>query len=225
MKVLHERKPSLYSSWLWAVSILMFLGTCWWIKTAAATESAESILGQIPQLQEEIVALAVNQMTGWKTYRNKKYGYEIKYPEVWEIVEAQPRVGIKATWAGNVLLEGELQKVTFLEKESIDWPGEFQIRVLSNPDQLNLEEWVSKHEPQDVTGGSLIQEMSDTTLDGRPAKRLSIFGFDHEGLDIVSPYNGYIYYLSFTGSNPNDAEAERHQQVYDQMLRTFRFIR
>ncbi|MDD5451625.1 MAG: hypothetical protein PHT49_06995 [Desulfovibrionales bacterium] len=169
--------------------------------------------------------MPLNQMTGWKTYRNEKYGYEIKCPEGWEVIEAQPRVGAKATWTGNALFEGELQKVTFLEKEYIDWPGEFQIRVLSNPDQLSLEEWISKHEPQDVTGGSLIQEVFDTTLDGIPAQRLSIFGFDHEGIDIVLPYNGYIYYLSFTGSNPNDAEAEGHQLTYNQMLRTFRFIR
>lgn len=225
MKFLHERERLLNPFWLWAVSALMFLGPCWWIKTAAATERDKSTLGQAPQLQEETVALPVNQMTAWKTYRNKEYGYEIKYPESWEVIEAQPRVGTKATWAGNVLLEGELQKVTFLEKEYIDWPGEFQIRVLSNPDQLSLEEWIGKHEPQDVTGGSLIQEMSDTTLDGNPAQRLSIFGFDHEGIDIVSLYNGYIYYLSFTGSNPNDAEAERHQQIYTRMLSTFRFIR
>jgi len=72
---------------------------------------------------------------------------------------------------------------------------------------MSLEEWISKHEPQDVTGGISIQGMFDTALDGIPAKRLSIFGFDHEGIDIVSSYNGCIYYLSFTDSNPNDAEA------------------
>jgi len=104
------------------------------MKTAAATESTKSILDQASRLQEEGASLPLNQMTGWKTYRNEGHGYEIKYPEGWEVIEAQPRVDAKATWAGNVLLEEELQKGTFLEKEYIDWPGEFQIRVLSNPD-------------------------------------------------------------------------------------------
>ncbi len=157
-------------------------------------------------------------------YRNEKYGYELKYQSDWEAIEAKPRVGYKVEWTGNILVDDELQKVTFLEKESVDWQGEFQIAVISNPDKLNLEQWIKKNEPQTVMGSSLIREISETTLNGKPAKRLSIFGFDHERIEVISLYKGYIYRIGFAWDNPNDTEVERHKQIYNQMFLSFRFI-
>jgi hypothetical protein len=166
----------------------------------------------------------INKSGEWKTYRNRKYGYEIKFPEGWEVIEAKPREGNKTVWGVKILFEEETQKVTFLEKEYEFWPGEFQVKVMLNKDNLTLEQWISKHEPQDVTGGSLIQDISDRTRGGKPAKRLSIFGFDHEGIEIVTLLKGYIYSLHFTGSNPNDPKVEQHQQIYDQMVLSFTFM-
>jgi hypothetical protein len=161
----------------------------------------------------------------WKTYQNKKYGYEVKYPESWEVIEAKPREGNRAVWAVKILLEEEMQKVTFLEKEYKFWPGEFQVLVMSNKDNLSLEEWIEEHEPQDVTGGSLIQDITEVILNGKEAKRLSIFGFDHEAIEIVTLHEVYVYTLHFTGSNPNDPKVEQHIQIYDQMLSSFTFTK
>ncbi|NIM89854.1 MAG: hypothetical protein GTO17_02785 [Candidatus Aminicenantes bacterium] len=157
----------------------------------------------------------------WKTYQGKKYDYQLKYPPGWEVIEAKPKEGDKASWAGKILLEEEIQKVTFLEKEYEFWPGEFQVRVMSNKDNLTLEQWIDEHEPQDVTGGSLIQDISDVILNGKDAKRLSIFGFDHEAIVIVTLHKGYVYSLHFTGNNPNDPKVEQHKKIYDQMVSSF----
>ncbi len=81
-----------------------------------------------------------------------------------------------------------------------------------------------KNEPQTVMGSSLIREISETTLNGKPAKRLSIFGFDHERIEVISLYKGYIYRIGFAWDNPNDTEVERHKQIYNQMFLSFRFI-
>ncbi len=173
-------------------------------------------------MEKETVTPLVDRIAEWKTYRNKKYGYQVKYPKGWEIIEAKPRVGYKTEEAMNILYDGQVQKVTFLEKKYVNWRGEFQIGIISNPDKLSLEQYINKSDYADVSGGSLIRGISDTTVSGKPAKRLSIFAFDHEGIEIIMLYKGYIYYISFT-DNPSDAEEERHQQIYQQILSTFRF--
>jgi len=162
--------------------------------------------------------------SGWLMYRNKEFHYEVKYPKDWEFKEASPRVGKKAQWEGNIIFGEEVQKVTFLEKEYKLWQGQFRICVYSNSDNLSLELWIAKHEPQDVTGGSLIQDVSEINLGGEPAKRLSIFGFDHEEIEIVTLHQGKIYSVIFAGTNPNDPKVKQHQEIYSQMLSSFTFI-
>ncbi len=166
-----------------------------------------------------------NKDSEWKTYQEKKYGYHLKYPAGWEVIEAKPREGNKAVWGAKILFEEEMQKVTFLEKEYKFWPGEFQVLVMSNKSNLTLEQWIDKHEPQDVTGGSLIQDVSDVILNGKEAKRLSIFGFDHEAIEIITLHEGYVYSLHFTGNNPNDPRVEQHKKIYDLMVSSFTFAK
>lgn len=198
-------------------------------KTSTEPDNSRDALRQVGQFETEEITPSSNEAWTsldneegeWKSYRNKKYGYELKYPAGWEVIEAKPREGNKAVWGAKFLFEGEMQKVTFLEKGYDFWPGEFQVCIYSNPDNLSLEQWIDEHEPQDVTGGSLIQDISDVILTGKEAKRLSIFGFDHEGIEIVTLHEGNIYSLHFTGSNPNDPEVERHRKIYDQMVSSF----
>ena len=213
------------------IVIFLAVGFNLWGKTAAEPDNSSDPQRQVRQFeQEEAIHSSKEAWTPldnkdgeWKTYRNKKYGYEVKYPEGWEVIEAKPREGIKTVWGVKFLFGEEMQKVTFLEKEYKFWPGEFQVCVMSNKDNLPLEQWIDEHEPQDVTGGSLIQDISDVILNGKEAKRLSIFGFDHEGLEIVTLYKGYVYSLHFTGNNPNDPKVEQHKQIYDQMVSSFTF--
>jgi len=214
------------------IIIFLTVGFYLWGKNATGAEKRRETQNQFERFEQkedlnsskETRTLIGNKDIEGKTYRNKKYGYEVKYPEDWEVREAKPREGPRTAWTVNILLEEELQKVTFLETEYKLWQGSFQVRVMSNKDNLSLEQWIEKHEPQDVTGGSLIQGILDTTLNEILAKKLSIFGFDHEEIEIVTLYEGNIYSLIFAGINPNDPNVERHIQIYDQMVSSFAFI-
>ena len=158
-------------------------------------------------------------------YKNEQFQYEFEYPTNWEVTEAKPRIGNKVEWAGDILLEGELQKVTFTEEEKKDWPGEFQIRVMENSNNDTVETWIENNKPKAAGGANLLRGTVDTVLDNSEAKRLSIFGFDREITELVALKNGYIYKLIFDGENPNDPDREKHQKIYEKMVSSFKFTK
>lgn len=160
----------------------------------------------------------------WTLYKNQQFRYQVQYPQGWKVIEAKPRVGNKVEWSGNILLEEELQKVTFSETEVSNWQGNFQINVLGNPNNDTLEMWIDKNKPKAASGVNLLRGLSDEVLDSNPAKRLSIFGFDREIIEVVVLNNGQVYKLSFDGDNPNDLDIEKHREIYEKIITSFKFI-
>ncbi len=161
---------------------------------------------------------------GWYTYRNQAFGYQVEYPAGWKVLEATRRTSDSATWAGSILIEDEVQKVTFLEHEYEMWQGEFEVRVLENAKHRSLDAWAKNYEVQDVSGGSLIEAVEEAALGGRPAKRFKLFLFDHQGIQIVGFHRGRIYQLGFAGENSNDPNLKKHQAIYERMTAGFRFL-
>ncbi|MBN2282637.1 MAG: hypothetical protein JXO48_01990 [Deltaproteobacteria bacterium] len=159
----------------------------------------------------------------WSLYRHTTCGYSILYPATWEIVEAGSRSGTATTWSGLVLLDGERQKVTFLEQPYHMWQGQFEIRVMENEEGSILGEWLATYDVRDINEDSLITETTDTTLAGHPAVILKIFLFDHEGIEIIAANDKHLYLLSFAGQNPNDPDFETHREIYEHMISSFRF--
>jgi hypothetical protein len=160
----------------------------------------------------------------WKMYRNSNFKYVIKYPKDWSLTEAKPRVGNEPVWLGTILIDKELQKVTFAEKESKLWPGEFQVRVLSNPDQVTLDQWAKNYKEESAAGANLARLTGDTTLAGDLAKKFSIFSFDRYEVAIVTIHNGNVYYLRFDSDNPNDPDFGEHREIYNQMVASFKLL-
>jgi len=180
--------------------------------TAAAVLSAGRTWETVPS----------GQKGDWRTYKQPAFGYEISYPAGWKVVEAAPKKSDQAQWEGDVLLDDEVQKTTFLETPYGLWQGQFQVSVEAVPEGLGIEEWLKKNEPRDITGGSLVQGRSDVTVDGKPGVRLSVFGFDHEEILVVFLRGRRLFHFGFAGRNPNDPEAAAHSAVYDRMLASFR---
>ncbi len=155
----------------------------------------------------------------WKTFSAVSEKYQIEYPADWEARVAYPPTGPGPFYEPDILLDDEAQKVTFLEKEFGLWQGEFQVKVLTNPKGLSLEQWADEIEVDDV------MDESESELDGHRALRFSVFGYDHTIIEILSVFEGRLYYISFSGANPNDPDIGKHQQIYKRMLSSFRFPR
>ena len=153
----------------------------------------------------------------WKTYISKEYGFEIKHPLSWEKAEI---LGAESELLLNInFIEPEPDS-----HERVFWQGSFRIRISPNVKQLNLEEWIKGYTRKAATGVDLIQEIIDTTLNGKNAKKVLVFGFDHTEIIIITINNEMIYNLSFASAGPNDPDHYQHQQIYKQMLSTFRFL-
>lgn len=162
----------------------------------------------------------------WHTYRNEAFGYEIRYPADWEIVEAERLDSSLAREATVILLEGEAQKVTMREPGD-GWPGEFRIEVRENLRGASLEEWARSYGVGVGDDGETedhVQVRLDSTLDARPAVEMRVWFHDHEETSIAAEIAGRMVLLSFTASTPNDLDLLRHLSIHREILRSFRFL-
>lgn len=161
------------------------------------------------------------------TFVNEILGFKVTYPSNYDVVEAKVRVGREVEWTGDILKGDEIQKITFMEQsEGNIWPGEFTVSVLLNPELLSLEEWVQQYQQKSITetGAQLVQEVTNTTLAGLPAKEMDVFGFDHSDAAIVTIHKGLIYMVRYNKGNPNDPSFASHQEQYAEIRKSFSFF-
>lgn len=178
------------------------------------------------------------EIANWKTYSSKEFDYEVQYPPDWDVVEAKPRVGMNPEWAGDILLEdqGEIQKVTFIEQDPGWYQGNFEIRVLSNPQHLTLEQWARDYKIPNAANpdSNLASLVGDTNLGGRSAKKFSIFTFEVPGETAIVAINKLnIYSLRFADWDKYNDDTlreqlseypfEKYRKIFNQILSTFRF--
>lgn len=148
--------------------------------------------------------------SNWYTYTNRTFRYEAKYPIDWTVNET--------TSVGNI------QGVEFIEKNYVDWQALFKISVLGNKNNLDLNGWIEENKPKDPTGGSLVQKIEDVLVSGLPAKKMTVFVFDHEEIILLIQKDSFIYELRYTGNTPNDTKIDKHKRIYDNILSTFKFL-
>ncbi|HTY39561.1 MAG TPA: PsbP-related protein [Candidatus Paceibacterota bacterium] len=165
-----------------------------------------------------LATFSLSDMSGWQTYRNEEYGFEIKYPADWKENKATI-----ASFSGQATL---LAGAHMMEKSYTMWPGEFDVQVYADDKNLSLDEWINENQPRDPSGGTLVRSIKNASLAGIAAKELMIFGFDHTRRVIIAPKGGRVYYLEMeTGENPNDPKLEKHEAEVELILSTFKFMK
>ena len=159
----------------------------------------------------------------WQTFQNAEYGYSIESPDTWQVIELEHRTEDTPRGTTHFLMNGELQGVTFLMDDDPLAVGTLEVRVISNPEKLDISQWADETFI-DAFDSSLAYNFEPDTLGGKPATRFTVFEFDQTGAVIAARIEDRIYYVHFASSNPNDADFEEHKKIYAHMVSTFRFI-
>ncbi len=156
----------------------------------------------------------------WKVHRNDAAGIEVSYPVDWSAVVAVDPKTSDVARSPAVLGEGELHRVVFIEGSEAFWPGRYEIRVLANPDTLDLDAYYSQFDLSDLWNGTA----SDSTLAGREAKtwvRWTHESLEREYLLVIS--QGAVHLLH-DEHNSNDPAFGEHKDVYQRITSTLRIL-
>jgi hypothetical protein len=154
----------------------------------------------------------------WTTWRDSIGQFQIGYPRRWHLIQARPRRDQRSYRAGEILIAGEVAKVTIREPEGPLWPGEFTVRVLPNPNRLSLDEWFTDFNLSDLWE----HQPSDTTLGTYRARTLVRWMYDQTQREYVLVVDDRVYHVFFAEHNSNDPDFPRHQAIYQQILQRFR---
>lgn len=141
----------------------------------------------------------------WKVYPNSKFGYSIKYPQDWYLVDEEnsEKVIFSTTQNG--------QKPTDSIK---DW-AKVQIQIFENHEKISLKDWLSKNQESENFDEKNSQEIS---IAGQKGFRVSPIGDAMEGYflakdEIIYSLKGYW--------NPDDPK--QFPMIWQAMVDSFQF--
>lgn len=175
-----------------------------------------------------------DETANWKTYRNDRYGFEVKYPPTWKVYD-------KGDFSGNVEnCIGEYKdpkKRVFFAKEIIEncipplthgwfW---FDIQIKDDEyDESDLEKTgIVKSEgtyDEECARELDYSKYEPVTFKNIPARKTTEFAHtaigDEPRTSISFNHNGYGWQINYL----NDCEGNPVDPAFNQMLSTFRFL-
>jgi len=192
-------------------------------------------IGCAPIIRSNSIPVDIPDLTtGWKTFVNQEYGFEIKYPETWNASKPD------RAWGASEPNEG-FYEVTFLEEYLGYWQGQFRLIVTRNSEDLTVPQWIEKRlqeideaetkckmenpnspcfigAPEEIEGGN------QSTVGGLVSYSYRFFQFDsYLRCDYVTK-NRYIYKLCYDSLNINDNHFDEHRKISSDMVSSFRFL-
>lgn len=152
-----------------------------------------------PTIAPPIPTSTPDPTANWKTYKNEKYGFEVKYPNNYAI----------STQSGSFVAPNII---------SFKPPAEIMFTVDDNPRNLSLSEWVKS----DIVIHDLSIKWQSIIVGSVESLKSPISGNMDGGVgySALIPQKNKVYSLLFSTKAPG---AEAELKVFDQMLSTFKF--
>lgn len=191
-----------------------------------AAGTAVGIFYYYSKIDKELSSLSTEvskpiDTSNWKTYKNEKYGFEIKYPKSWVMAEVN---------SGFVDDDGAI--VTFetpdtdeLIEEKMISPGYRHNLVISYWDTIGdepegkINNLNAKSIPDYLKKNPFVQKISETTIAGYKAYEILSVGYG-QAYGIWIDKEGHVYKLYFSRT----WDKSKLGEIENNMLSTFKFI-
>lgn len=162
--------------------VVIFFSFLTAVGLVAQSVKNKRIVNREPQVSissEPTATLLVKDETSdWKTYKNDKYGYEVKYPNNWAGIETSPITNYASFTS---------------EKRDMAQAG-FWIRVFKNSNKLSIKEWWDK----EYIKGDAVYELKGAFLSEGKSEFPVIVFKEKNGLEfnyLVFSKDNYIYII------------------------------
>jgi hypothetical protein len=159
-----------------------------------------------------------SQIQDWKTYQNNKYGFEIKYPTNWTILE---NAGDNSDRSVVSLVSSETQEMIRDRKtsSSCDLSVYYYPSIIDEPENkinklkaITLEEMINKN--------NMITRIGQIDLDGEQATDV-VWGGAGAYYTILSDHANHLYKISSCNKEQRDALTQTESAI----LESFKFLK
>lgn len=160
-----------------------------------------------------------NEILGWKTYSNEKYGYSFKYPPDWEIwsvdgsIDFPPNSPTPQPEIGTHLLLGYINKN---EDRSTSKQMQLYVDTFQNTEQLTLKEYFKKL----GWSNNYLDNMKDTKLNNFDAVEMTLPS--DTTMHYFVPFDKFIAEFRFSYFETQDKFSTPPTQIFNQILSTFK---
>ena len=153
--------------------------------------------------------------TGWKTYTNTEYGFQMKYPEDLKIEE------IPAGMYPSTLLR--FYNETYIVGNPFAMTNNFTIDSVENTSNLTAQQIIEASGEVNLAGGNTLKTLSDITVSGVKGKKVS-YENDSRATFIAYVIRSNMVY-NFGCDHQKTSALKYDCSTFDQMLSTFKFTK
>ncbi|OGF28294.1 hypothetical protein A2477_03325 [Candidatus Falkowbacteria bacterium RIFOXYC2_FULL_47_12] len=203
-------------------------GVFWYLKTQKrevnppVTENKpEQTQDNNNQLQRQVASSTTKDidMSNWETYRNEEYGFEVKYPEGWELSEEYKQYN-----SHNVIAV----KKMFVNQYGSTDGSIIKINVYSVDNKKDVREWLDKLFPVD-SETSTLHKISNIKIASIEATYRTITSNVSGGYfnDVAFQNNNDIYYIEIISRilSEDQKNTEQHNSDISSILNSINFLK